>query len=76
MQNAKNQGFIPFTKMNDLESIYTSPTLFPQFANRVLAKSRPEYERYQKWIILDSSSTPLEELANNNGVKVTDNIEL
>lgn len=76
VQKAKNNGFIPFTKMNDLESVYTSDTLFPQFANRVLAKSRPEYERYQKWLSLDNNSTPLDELAKNNGVRVTDNIEL
>ena len=79
VRKAKEEGFTYFTnfaEMNDLESIYTSPTLFPQFANRVLAKSRPEYERYQKWLMLDSSSTPLEELAKNNGVRVTDNIEL
>ncbi|WP_104717986.1 HIRAN domain-containing protein [Helicobacter trogontum] len=73
---AKEVGFIPFTKMNDIKAVYASDEMFPQFANRLLAKSRPEYERYQRWLRLDKNSTPLDELAKNNGVRVTDSIEL
>lgn len=73
---AKEVGFIPFVKMHDIEAVYIADEIFPQFANRLLAKSRPEYERYQRWLGLDKNSTSLEELAKNNGVRVTDNIQL
>lgn len=73
---AKEVGFIPFTKMNDIKAVYVADKMFPQFANRLLAKSRPEYESYQRWLRLDKNSTPLDELAKNNGARVTDSIEL
>ena len=76
VKKAKNDGFMPFYKMEDFSSIYITKSLFPQFANRLLAKGRPEYERYRKWLGLNENSTSLDELAKNNGVRVTDNMQL
>ena len=42
-------GFTPFSGMENLEEIYESNELFPVFANRLLPKSRPEYEAYLQW---------------------------
>ncbi|TLD79855.1 restriction endonuclease [Helicobacter sp. MIT 05-5293] len=77
VKEAQEQGFYPFARMNDLESLYTSEdVLLPVFANRLLSKSRPEYKLYQQWLGLDEHSTPLDELARNNGIRATDSIEL
>lgn len=76
VQRAKEAGFIPFRKMNDLRAIYASEDIFSQFAIRLLPKSRPEYEHYKRWLNLDNNSTPLDELLKNNGIRATDNIEL
>ena len=43
-------GFIPFGSMNQLGVKYVSKILFPLFANRLLTKSRPEYDRFLSWM--------------------------
>ena len=40
------KGFTPFSGMENLDDIYKSAELFPIFANRLLSKSRPEYEAF------------------------------
>ncbi len=40
------EGFRPFPEMPELDSLYESDLLFPLFANRLLAASRPEYQAY------------------------------
>ena len=42
----KVSNFRPFGRMQDLHKVYQSKELFPIFANRILAKSRPEYQDY------------------------------
>lgn len=70
-------GFTPFGRMTNLESQYVSNELFPLFANRVLAKSRPEYRDYLHWLGLsDADHDALEELARTGGLRATDTIEL
>ncbi len=48
-KGAKVENFNPFGQMIDLEKTYESETLFPIFQNRLLSKSRPEYEDYLEW---------------------------
>ena len=43
---AKANKFIAFGQMQNLEDTYISEQLFPIFKNRLLAKSRPEYEDF------------------------------
>ncbi len=45
----KLPGFVPFPEMPDLDAVCESDELFPLFANRLLARSRPEYEAYLAW---------------------------
>nr|WP_317405005.1 HIRAN domain-containing protein [uncultured Helicobacter sp.] len=72
---AKKKGFLPFRHMTEFTKEYTSEQIFPTFANKILPKSRPEYRNYKQWLGLNSDNV-LDELAMNNGIKATDNIEL
>jgi hypothetical protein len=70
-------GFRPFGVMQDLHTIYKSETLFPIFSNRILAKNRPEYSEYLKWLGLSEDRyDALEELARTGGLRATDSLEL
>lgn len=69
--------FRPFGVMKDLHSAYKSEQLFPIFANRILAKNRPEYGDYLKWLGLSEARyDELEELARTGGLRATDSLEL
>lgn len=70
-------NFRPFGRMHDLHQAYESDELFPIFANRILAKSRPEYVEYMKWLGLSSQQhDALEELARTGGLRATDSLEV
>ena len=70
-------NFQPFGRMQDLHKSYKSEELFPIFANRILAKNRPEYSDYQKWLgLTEASYDALEELARTGGLRATDSLEL
>lgn len=70
-------NFTPFGRMTDLRAEYVSEELFPLFKNRILAKSRPEYDSYMSWLGLERSShDALEELARTGGLRATDALEL
>lgn len=70
-------NFTPFGRMNDLKAEYVSKDLFPLFANRILSKSRPEYNQYLDWLNIDRAHyDALEELARTGGVRATDSLEL
>jgi hypothetical protein len=70
-------NFRPFGRMQDLHKVYKSKELFPMFANRILAKNRPEYEDYLRWLGLsDAEYDALEELARTGGLRATDSLEL
>ncbi len=70
-------GFRPFGRMHDLHKVYQSEELFPIFANRILAKNRPEYQDYLKWLGLSAAQNDaLEELARTGGVRATDSLEV
>ena len=72
------EGFRPFPGMDNLETIYRSNELFPVFANRMMPKSRPDYEAYLRWSGFDPASppAPIQILGVTEGIRVTDPIEL
>lgn len=74
---SRAEGFRPFGRMTELDTMYVSDTLFPFFSNRLLSKSRPEYRDYLEWMNSDpSNSDPLSMLAVTGGLRGTDAIEL
>ncbi len=77
-QGAKKPGFLPFAKMTELDRIYESDELFPLFANRLLSKSRPEYEAYLRWSGFESGDhlDPISVLGVTEGIRQTDAVEV
>ncbi len=77
-QGAKDlPNFTPFGRMTDLQVEYVSDKLFPLFSNRILAKSRPEYEQYLGWLGMTKSHyDALDELSRTGGVRATDSLEV
>ncbi len=74
----KATGFYPFTGMENFTRIYQSSELFPVFANRLLAPSRPEYEAYLRWSGFDPDRPPdpIALLGVTEGIRRTDWIEV
>ncbi|MEW6378301.1 MAG: HIRAN domain-containing protein [bacterium] len=71
------KDFVPFNLMTDLASSYESEELFPIFQNRLLSKSRPEYNDYLNWLSLEKDTiSPFEELARTGGIRATDSLQL
>lgn len=71
-------GFTPFSGMETLDEIYESNELFPIFANRLMPKSRPEYEAFLRWSGFDAAHPPdpIAVLGVTEGIRRTDMIEL
>ncbi|MCL2641195.1 MAG: HIRAN domain-containing protein [Phycisphaerales bacterium] len=74
-------GFSPFPGMDDLNKVYQSDNLFPLFANRLLAKSRPEYEAFLRWGGFDgfdrnNPPDPIALLGVTEGRRATDSLEV
>ncbi len=71
-------GFQPFPGMPDLHAVFESDELFPIFANRILSKSRPEYEAYLTWGGFDPRNPPepLAILGVTEGIRQTDALEV
>lgn len=71
-------GFRPFPGMPDLEEVYCSETLFPLLANRLLSRSRPEYQAWLRWSDFDPSNPPdpLAILGVTEGIRQTDALEV
>jgi hypothetical protein len=74
----KLEGFQPFPGMDNLEAVYESAELFPLFANRLLAPSRPEYQSYLEWggFNPDNPPDPIALLSITEGRRTTDQIEI
>jgi len=69
------RGFVPFGRMDDLHKTYLSTELFPLFANRVLSRSRPEYQEYVRWIGAESDRyDPMLILSRTGGERATDSL--
>ena len=73
---AKADNFQPFGQMNELQKTYSSTSLFPIFQNRLLAKSRPEYEDYIDWLDISKNQNELIELSRSRGIRATDELQL
>lgn len=72
---AKN--FRPFSGLRKIDSMYESPKIFPLFSNRLISKSRPEFNDYLRWLGLsDMKDDPMGMLALTGGIRGTDSIEL
>jgi hypothetical protein len=71
-------GFVPFAGMMDLEQVYQSDELFPLFANRLLAPSRPEYQAYLSWSGFERGQAPdpIAILGVTAGRRATDQVEV
>lgn len=71
-------AFVPFSEMPDVNKIYESDELFPLFANRLLARSRPEYKAYLTWsgFALSQPPDPIAVLGVTEGRRATDSLEL
>jgi hypothetical protein len=71
-------AFSPFPGMTHLDRVYESEELFPLFANRLLSKSRPEYEAYLTWGGFDPNDPPdpLAILGVTEGIRQTDQLEV
>jgi hypothetical protein len=78
IQGARKPGFHSFAQMDQLDQIYESVELFPLFANRLLSRSRPEYESYLRWSGFDpeASPDPVLILGVTEGIRETDAIEV
>lgn len=72
------EGFRPFPGMTDLDATYESDELFPLFANRLMGRSRPEYEAFLVWGGFDPNHPPdpIALLSVTEGRRATDSIEL
>lgn len=72
------EGFSPFAGMPDLETVYESQELFPLFANRLLARSRPEYDAFLVWGGFDPNNPPdpIAVLGVTEGRRTTDSFEV
>ena len=77
-KGARKPGFRPFAQMEDLNKVYESDELFPLFANRLLPKSRPEYEAYLRWSGFDINNPPdpIVVLGVTEGIRQTDAVEV
>jgi len=76
-KGAENNDFQTLGQMTDLRKTYTSESLFPILKNRLLAKSRPEYEDYLNWLDIEKdNSNDLLELARSGGIRATDDLQL
>lgn len=71
-------GFQPFPGMPDLEEVYCSETLFPLLANRLLSRSRPDYQAWLRWSDFDPADPPdpLAILGVTEGIRQTDALEV
>lgn len=70
--------FVPFPGMPDLRQVYESESLFPIFANRLLARSRPEYDAYLTWSGFEPGvqPDPISILGVTEGIRATDQVEV
>lgn len=68
--------FQPFLGFSTLEGDYSSPHLFPLFAERVLDESRPDRVALYEALDLAGAAGPMEFLARSGGRRAGDRIEL
>ncbi len=68
-------AFKPLSSFPRLNEIYTSTHLFPVFSNRLMSRSRPDYQNFiQQLNIPDSENNPIAILARSGGERETDTL--
>ncbi|MBU7581324.1 MAG: DNA-binding protein [Nostoc sp. TH1S01] len=73
----ENFGFQLLYSFPELNKVYASVELFPLFFNRVMRRSRPDYQNYVEWLnIPKGEDEPIAILARNGGHNVTDHFEV
>ncbi|MGQ0743435.1 MAG: hypothetical protein ACT4OS_03670 [Acidimicrobiales bacterium] len=70
------QGFEPLPGLINLHERYDNDRLFPVFANRVMPRSRPDYDLLASRVDLSGDADPFEVLARTGGRRATDRIEV
>jgi len=75
---AKNEAnFQPIFSFPSLDHHYTSPELFPLFANRLLRPNRPDYKDFVQWLNVPADQDdPIALLARSGGERQTDSFEV
>ncbi|CAN5294801.1 hypothetical protein BH18ACT4_BH18ACT4_14640 [soil metagenome] len=68
--------FEPLPGLPNLHDRYDSDRLFPVFANRVMPRSRPDYDLLASRVDLEGDADPFEVLARTGGRRATDRIEV
>jgi hypothetical protein len=73
----KEAGFQPLDAFPDFNKRYVSSYLFPLFKNRVMNKSRDDFQQYLDQLGLDESNAdPISMLEVSGGTRRTDNLEV
>lgn len=76
-KEASGAGFQAFSAFPDLYVTYESERLFPFFANRLLSRSRREFDDFVRWVSPhDMEEDPIALLARSGGHRMTDSLEL
>ncbi|PAX58305.1 HIRAN domain-containing protein [Brunnivagina elsteri] len=71
----EKSAFKPLSSFPRLDEIYTSTQLFPVFANRLMSRSRPDYQRFIEWLNLANiNNDPMTILARSGGERETDTL--
>lgn len=73
---ADPEGFRPLPGLPELHQRYESPTLFPVFANRVMPRTRPDFDLLAHRVDLDGEADPFEVMVRSGGLRQTDRIEV
>lgn len=68
--------FSPLPGLSRTDRVYSSPRLFPLFAERVISPRRPDRPMTLRALDLGADATPFEVLARSGGRRVEDHIEL
>lgn len=77
VERALEAGFSPLLAFPDLHRVYVSNDLFPLFANRLMARTRPDFASYVRRLDLDpADADDFEVLARSGGRRMTDSFEL
>lgn len=75
-QHAQKLGFQPFVAFPRTDRVYRSSALFPFFRNRVLQRSRPDYDAHVRTLGLAPPFDAVDVLGRSEGRRETDHIEV
>lgn len=73
---AEHPGFVPIIGFRDVRRHFSSPRLFPSFAERVISAKRPDRPQYLEALDLDADADAWEILSASGGHREGDPIEL